>query len=101
MIDPVGFGVFGIVFAVVAAIIVVGFVVVIVLVIRNVRKARQSGADPTTLQTDLAVRLLQSDALRAESTPQQRLEALDALRADGSISEEEYRQTRERILREF
>jgi competence protein ComGC len=91
-------GVFPTVFAVVAVIVVLGIIAVIVLVARNALKARRAGYDPTTMQTDLAVKLLQSDALRGEQTPEARLAKLDALRSAGSITAAEHAAARQRIV---
>lgn len=77
---------------------VVVFCVVIALGVRNYLKVRRSGHDPMTLETDLAIKLLDSDALRGEKSIEDRLEAIDRLRASGTISEQEYAATRQKIL---
>jgi uncharacterized membrane protein len=101
-IDDGGFGGFdsgfSIVFAIVAVIIVLGIIAVIVLAVRNGAKARRAGLDPTTLNTDIAIRVLQSEALRGEQSVEQRLAKLDELTASGAISNDEHAAARARIL---
>lgn len=47
-------------FTIVASIIGLGVVFIVVSTVRNVIKVRASGHDPMTLQSDLAVKLLDS-----------------------------------------
>ncbi|MCS5734683.1 hypothetical protein [Herbiconiux daphne] len=89
---------FPILFVVVAAIIAVVFVVVIVSVVANARRVRRSGHNPLTLQADLATKLLDSDALSAERSTEERLGELDRLRASAAISPDEYQAARARVL---
>lgn len=92
------FDIVPIVIAVGAVIVVLGFVAVIVLIVRNARKVSRAGFDPTTLQADLAMRVLDSDMLAPAQGLEARLAELDALRAKGLISGEEHAAARAQVL---
>jgi hypothetical protein len=87
-----------IIIAVGAVIVLLGFVAVIVLIVRNARKVNRAGYDPTTLQADLAMRVLGSDILTPAQGLEARLGELDALRAKGVISAEEHAAARAEVL---
>ncbi|WP_049829425.1 hypothetical protein [Arthrobacter sp. RIT-PI-e] len=91
-------GPFGVFFVVVLVLVLTGFVVVIVGIIRNSRRIRQSGHDPLTLQSDLAVRALNSDLLSPRRSTEERLAELQRLHRDGTITAEELAAARARIL---
>lgn len=74
------------------------FISVIVVAVRNARAARRHGLDPTTMQTELAARIITSEPLRGARTVEQRLSALDSLRDSGTITAEEHRAARAKIL---
>ena len=90
-------GMFGIVIFVV---IVIGAVSLFIW-LRNVNKVVQSGNDPTTIETDLAIRAMQSQALapeRAAKSASQRLAELDELLASGAITTDEHAAARAKVL---
>lgn len=64
---------------------------------QSVRVAR-SGHNPLTLETDLAVTALDSQALAPSKTMEQRLREVDDLFARGVISEAEHAAARSAIL---
>lgn len=97
---PILMGIFAVVF--VAAIIFGVFVWV-----RNYNAAKNAGFDPFTLETELAVRAAKSGLLApAEQTSQspksteQKLAELDRLLAKGSITAEEHKTVRLKLLSE-
>ena len=92
---------FATIFIVAVVIVGLGFVAVIVLVARNAAAASRSGHDPTTMQTELMGKLLDSEALRGERTPEERLAQLDSLLAARSISPAEHAEARRRVLGEL
>jgi hypothetical protein len=95
-----GDAVFGVGFAVIATLVVLVFAGVIGLSIyRAVRLSRQ-GVNPLTLQTDLAAKVLRSDALQRTPSKAERLAELDVLAANGTISAVEREAARARILAE-
>ena len=94
---------FSALFVVFAVVIVIGIVVTIALFIRNASKVISSGHDPSTLQTDIALKLLDSQALSptppiVASTTEFRLAELDRLLAAGMISAAERTAARAAIL---
>ena len=95
---------FGGLFGVVIALIVIGGIVSLVIKARNVGRVIQSGNDPTTFETDLAIKAMnsQSFAPREPEKPQkataERLRELDALLADGTITSEEHAAARAKVL---
>jgi hypothetical protein len=98
-LEPDGFSTsFGVIFGLVTAVVIVGFVVIIALTIRNAARVRNSGHDPLTLQTDLAVKLLDSEALTPAKSLESRLLELDALLANGTITSDEQAAARARLL---
>jgi Short C-terminal domain len=105
--DPTaGFAsVFPIIFGVFLVIIVVIAGVTLVAGAMKTKRVVESGHNPLTLDTDLALKVLDSQALAptdrrsVEQRPvEQRLAELDALHAKGAISEDEHAKARERIL---
>ena len=100
--DTTGGG-FEALFGLAVVVVVIGLIVTLVLKVRNVSKVIDSGNDPTTFQTDLAIRAMKSEALAPErSTPEkttaERLRELDALLADGTITADEHAAARIRVL---
>jgi len=85
---------FGFVIVMMVCIVVAG----VVAVIRNRRVLRQAGLDPMTVESQLAVRLLRSQAL-SEPAASTRLAELDDLRNRGLITAEEYTTRRAEIIR--
>ena len=89
---------FSTLFVIAGLLVATTFVVVIALAIRGAAKVHKSGHDPLTLQADLAVRLLDSDALSVRKPQQQRLADVEALFTTGAISESERAAARATIL---
>jgi hypothetical protein len=89
---------FVIVAVIVAVIVTIGFVVTIWLVVRNAVKVAGSGHDPSTLQTDLALKILDSQVLAGAPSTESRLEEVDRLHAAGTISDAERSAARATIL---
>jgi len=85
-------------FVIVGLLIALGFVFTIVMIVRNYSKARESGHDPFTLQTDLATRALDSELLAPKQSIEQRLAELDDLVTRGVITDEERVAARADIL---
>jgi uncharacterized membrane protein len=89
-----------------------GFIVIFVIVaavsifiwLRNVSKVVESGNDPTTFETDLAIRAMKSQALapaaaeRAPKSTVERLAELEALLAAGTITPDEHAAARAKVL---
>jgi hypothetical protein len=97
--EPETFGpTFTALFAIVGIMILAGTATVIVLIVVNVRKVRQAGHDPLTLNADLSVRALDSALLAPEKTTEARLAELDDLLKRGVISPEEHAEARMRVL---
>lgn len=100
---PLGGGIdlppaFSVGLTIVAVIIALGAAFIVVSTVRNVIKVRASVHDPMTLQTDLAVTLLDSGAFAPDRPLLQRFADLDALLAAGTISPEEHSAARARLL---
>ncbi|GAA1876035.1 hypothetical protein GCM10009715_23460 [Paeniglutamicibacter psychrophenolicus] len=93
----VGFGVFGVLFAI-AFVAMIGFIVFVV--VRNYKASKNAGLDPFTLQTELAVRAAKSQMLAPRQSREQRLAELEDLLARRVITPEEYQQARMKILTE-
>ena len=89
---------FAIVFAVIGVVIVGVFVLIIVVIVRNARRAKTLGVDPTTLRTDMAARYLRHGLGAGGTSLTERLAELDRLRAAGSITAEEHARAREAAL---
>ncbi len=90
---------FEIAFSCVGIVVALGFVFVIVTVIRNARRTKKAGYDPMTLQTELAVRAMNSRTLAPERSLPDRLAELEQLKDTGTISAAEYSSARADILR--
>jgi hypothetical protein len=95
----------GLEFGIVGGIIAFGFVIfgllftavvvfIIVTAVRNAQKARELGHDPLTLETELAVKAIDSAVLAPAGTIESRLAELDSLRSRGIITEAEYAKAR-------
>ncbi|HEV7624432.1 MAG TPA: hypothetical protein VGO26_09860 [Amnibacterium sp.] len=91
---------FGAGFAVIATIVVLFFVGAIALSVYRAARLAKQGVNPLTLETDLAAKALQSDALRHTPSKAERLAELDVLAANGTISAAERDEARSRILAE-
>ncbi|MBC7763312.1 MAG: hypothetical protein H7201_16305 [Candidatus Saccharibacteria bacterium] len=89
---------FSTLFVSVGVLVAISFAVVIALAVRSAAKVHKAGHDPLTLQADLAVRLLDSDALSIRKPQQQRLADIEALFTTGVNSESERATARATIL---
>ncbi|MCS0500471.1 SHOCT domain-containing protein [Protaetiibacter mangrovi] len=89
---------FSAVFGLVTTVVILGIIGVIVVAIVNAKKAADLGHNPLTMQTELQAKVLDSQALAAERSVEERLAELERLRAAGLIDDAEYEQTRARIL---
>lgn len=87
-----------IIFWIVGGIVVLVFIFVIVSAITNAARVRRAGHNPLTLQTDIATRLLDSDALSSQPTVEARLQKIEQLRSTGTITSDEYDAARSRLL---
>ena len=97
-VNPLTPDAFSAIFGLVVVIVVFGFGFVIFSIVRNARKAAELGHDPITMQTELAAKALDSQALAPARTLEQRLAEVDALLAAGTISPDEHAAARARIL---
>jgi hypothetical protein len=101
MPDPAGGdALFGAGFAVLATVVVVVFAGIIGVSIYRAARLAKQGVNPLTLETDIAAKVLQSDALRRTPSKVERLAELDVLEANGTISAAERDAARARILAE-
>jgi hypothetical protein len=94
---------FPVIFTVVFLIVVAGFAFTIYSVVRNAKKVSDSGHDPITLQSDLAIKVLESDLLAGSGTAtagsiEERLRAVDDLFERKVISEPEHAAARAAII---
>ena len=97
-VNPLTPDAFSVVFGLVVVVVVLGFGFVIFSIVRNAQKASELGHDPLTMQTELAAKALDSQALAPARTVEQRLAEVDALLAAGTISTDEHTAARARIL---
>ena len=102
-IDPLGgFGLlgaaFGVIFVVVGLAVAAGFAFTIYSIVRNASKVARAGHDPLTLQTDLAVKALDSSLLAEKASIEDRLRETDDLFARKVITEVEHTAARTAIL---
>lgn len=95
-----GMALFGVVFAIVLTLVVAVFVLIIGSAIYRGVRLRRQGVNPLTLESDLAVKVLNSDMLRRTPSKAERLAELDVLAANGTISAAERETARARILEE-
>ena len=89
----------------------IGFVVTIALAVRNAHHLHRNGIDPTTVEAELATRMLRSQALapaaeaaapgRAERSVEDRLAEIDGLHARGAISDQERAAARSEVLKDL
>ncbi|HEY8317825.1 MAG TPA: hypothetical protein VIG76_03260 [Amnibacterium sp.] len=93
-----GMPLFGVFFAIVLTLVVAVFVLVLGTAIYRGVRLRRQGVNPLTLDSDLAVKVMQSDVLRRTPSKAERLAELDVLAANGTISAAERATARERIL---
>ena len=100
MIDPftASISAFGVIFAIASIVITAGFITVIVIIVRNFARAKAAGHDPLTLETDLAMRALDSEILAPAKSIEQRLAEIDDLAARGIISPDERQAARAEVL---
>jgi len=93
--SPSGFeGLFGLM----VALVVIGGIVTLFIKARNVSRVIQSGNDPTTLETDLAIKAMNSQSLAPDRSIGERLEELERLLSSGTISQAEYDAARAKVL---
>lgn len=103
MIDPAGMNggasdPFGIFFVVILVIIVSGIIFSVVVAARNYGRAKAAGYSPLTMQTDLAVKALDSSLLAPARSLADKLAEVDALFASKTITEAEHAAARHSIL---
>lgn len=67
---------------------------IIFIVVKNVKKAKELGHDPFTMETELTARAIDSALLAPENKLESRLRELDDLRARGVITVEEHTKAR-------
>jgi uncharacterized membrane protein len=103
--DVVNFGGLGIfavltvgMIGVVALLVVAAIVFIIISIVRNTKKVTAAGLDPMTLQTDLAVKALDSSLLAPSASIEERLAANDDLLARKVITAAEHAEARSAIL---
>lgn len=89
---------FSTMFGIVSVIVILGFVVAIAVGIRNAAKAAQRGQNPLTVEYDLALKALSSDALKPAESTEQKLAELDRLFAANLITADEREAARARVL---
>ena len=85
-------------FGLIGAIVVIGIIVAIVLGVRNASKAVEAGQNPLTVEYDLALKALSSDALAAPKPTEEKLAEIERLYAAGTITADEREPARIRIL---
>ena len=85
-------------FGVIITIVVIGILVSIILAIVRGARVLNAGHNPLTLQTDLELRALDSNALAPTASVEQRLAHLDDLLAKGTISQSEHATARAAVL---
>ncbi|UYQ78391.1 SHOCT domain-containing protein [Glutamicibacter sp. JL.03c] len=66
---------------------------------RNSRNIKSAGMDPITFETDLKTKLAQSNLLAAKQSLEAKLEELTSLRSRGILSNDEYVQARQDLLK--
>jgi hypothetical protein len=71
---------------------------VVYIAYRNAKKVQQSGHDPFTLQTDIAVKALDSKILSADESTEDRLAEIERLFSAGTISADERVAARNAVL---
>ena len=83
--------------------VAVVFVAVVIFIVyaqaRNSRKIKSASLDPITLETDLKTKLAQSNLLAPKQSLETKLEELTSLRSRGVISNDEYLQARQDLLK--
>jgi hypothetical protein len=87
-------GAFGVIFA----IVIIAIVVSIILAIVRGARVLDAGHNPLTLETDLALKALDSNALAPTASIEDRLAHLDDLLANGTISKSEHATARAAVL---
>lgn len=99
---PGGMGVVFDAMPVLMGIFVVVFIAAVIFSIfiwtRNHKASKDAGMDTFTLETDLATRAANSQMFAPKQTREQKPAELDALVARGVITQDEYSQTRLKIL---
>ena len=100
MFDAAGavFAVFPVIFGVVGFLVLAGFIFVVVSIVRNAQKVSASGHDPITLESELAVKVADSQLLTPAKTLEQRLAELDDLHRRGILSDDEYHRGRDAAI---
>jgi uncharacterized membrane protein len=96
------FGVFGDVVGILAIVIVLMFISALFRANRRMRMSRKvlraGGVDPRTLGAQIGLQLAHGTALPSGMTVEQHLAELEALRAKGTISDEEYAAARAKAI---
>ncbi|WP_246139983.1 SHOCT domain-containing protein [Protaetiibacter larvae] len=96
------FGAFGVVFVVllVLGLLFIAAVItfMVIAITRNVRKAKELGHDPLTMETELTARAIDSKLLAPEVSTEARLAELDDLHARGVITATEYATARAEVI---
>jgi len=84
---------------------VVVFVAAVIFIVyaqaRNYRKIKSAGMDPITFESDLKTKLAQSTLLAPKQSLETKLEELTNLRSRGVITNEEYLQARQDLLKNW
>lgn len=96
-----GPGWFHLLFVGAAVLIAVVTVLIVVSIVRSGAKMRRAGVDPSTAQADLAIRVLQSEALAPRRTTEERLAEIERLHAAGHITDAERAAARAKLLGEL
>jgi len=86
------------VFGIVAAVVVIGLIVSMAIRLRNASKAVQAGQNPLTVEYDLALKALSSEALAAPRSTEDKLAEIERLFAEHAITADEREAARLRIL---
>lgn len=86
-------------FTIFPVIFVIVLIIGVAITVMNWKKASDAGVNPFTMETEAMTTLIKSQALAPEKTLEQRLAALDALHAQGTITAEERASARAEALK--
>ncbi|GAB3123435.1 hypothetical protein [Glaciibacter psychrotolerans] len=100
---PAGYDVLWSAIVVVGCLVVLGIIATCALIVRNALRLKSAGLDPTTSESDLAVKAMNLKAMNSETLSPtrsltERLTALDELHAAGTISADERAAARAQVL---
>ncbi|GEM_PF-1226841 len=88
---------------IIMGVVVVLFIAVVAFIIyaqvRNYRKIKSAGMDPMTLESELKAKLVQSNLLAPKESLEAKLAELSGLLTRGVITNEEYTQARQDLLK--